>query len=50
MKKEVLKDIFRSNKEREKGIVDRVSEDEFVAKVISVADKWEQFEKGIHPG
>ena len=50
MKMEVLKDIFGSEKEREKGIVDSISEDEFVAKVLSVADKWERLEKGIHPG
>ena len=49
MKMEVLKDIFGSEKEREKGIVDSISDDEFVAKVISVADKWERLEKGIHP-
>ena len=50
MKMEVLKDIFESDKEREKGILDSISQDEFVAKVLSVADKWECLEKGIHPG
>jgi len=50
MKMEVLKDIFGSDKEREKGIVDSISADELVAKVLSVADKWERSEKGIYPG
>ena len=39
MKMEILKDIFESDKDKEKGIVDSTDEDEFVAKVISVADK-----------
>lgn len=50
MKKEVLKDIFGSDKDQEKGIVDSTCEDEFVAKVISVADKWERLEQSLHPG
>ena len=29
--------------------MDSISEDDFVAKVISVADKWGRLEKGIHP-
>ena len=44
MRMEVLKDIFGSEKDKEKGIVDSTEEDEFVAKVSSVADKWDGIE------
>lgn len=50
MKLEVLKDIFGSDKEKEKGIVDSSCEDEFVAKVNSVAEKWEGLERCLHSG
>ena len=50
MKMEVLKDIFGSDKDQEKGIVDSTCEDEFVAKVINAADKWERLEQSLHPG
>ncbi|XP_068744815.1 uncharacterized protein [Montipora capricornis] len=50
MKMEVLKDIFGSDKDKEKGIVDSTDEDEFVAKVSSVADKWDGIEQRIHSG
>lgn len=49
MKMEVLKNIFGSDKDKEKGIVDSTDEDEFVAKVSSVADKWDGREQRIHP-
>lgn len=44
MKMEVLKDIFGSDKDKEKGIVDSIDEDEFVVKVSSVVDKWDGIE------
>lgn len=49
MKMEVLKNIFGSDKDKEKGIVDSTDEDKFVAKVSSVADKWDGREQRIHP-
>jgi hypothetical protein len=39
IKNEVMKDIFGNEKNKEKGIVDSTSDDEFLAKVISVTDK-----------
>lgn len=50
MKMEILKDIFGSDKDKEKGIVDSTDEDQFVVKVISVADKWDGIEQRIHSG
>ena len=50
MKMEVSKDIFGSDKDKEKGIVDSTDEDEFVAKVSSMADKWDGIEQRIHSG
>ena len=50
MRDEVLKDIFRSDCNKEKGIVDCPSQDEFLAKVIAVSDKWDDLERSIHPG
>jgi len=50
MKMEVLKDIFGSDKDQEKCSVDSTCEDEFVAKVINAADKWERLEQSLHPG
>ena len=47
MKKEVLLDIFGSDKSKEKGIIDSSHEDEFVAKVDSLLEKWKSMEKGI---
>ena len=41
MKNEVIIDIFGSEKVKEKGIIDSETEDEFLAKVISVSDKWD---------
>ena len=49
MKDEMVKDIFGSDRNKEKGIVDCSSQDEFVAKVIAVSDKWDDFERSIHP-
>ena len=49
MKMEVLKDIFGCDKNQEKGIVDSADEEEFVAKVNSVVDKWDHLEKSLHP-
>lgn len=50
MKKEVLLDIFGSDKSKEKGIIDSLDKDEFVAKVDSLVEKWKSMEKGIFPG
>lgn len=52
MKMEVLKDIFGSDKDKDKdkGIVDSTEEDEFVAKVSSKADQWDGIEQRIHSG
>ena len=50
MKDEVLKDIFGSDRNKEKGIVDCSSQDEFLAKVIAASDKWDDLERSIHPG
>ena len=50
MKMEVLKDIFGSGKDKDKGIVDSTEEDEFVAKVSSRADQWDGIEQRIHSG
>ena len=41
MKMEVLKDIFGSDKDKDKSIVDSTEEDEFVAKVSSRAGQWD---------
>ena len=49
MKDEVLKDIFGDEKNKEKGIVDRMSQDEFLAKVLAVTEKWDVLEKSNHP-
>lgn len=49
-KMEVLKDIFGSGKDKEKGIVDTTDEEGFVAKVRIVADKWDGIEQRIHSG
>ena len=49
MKDEVLKDIFGNDNNKEKGIVDSMSQDEFFAKVIVVTDKWDALEKSNHP-
>ena len=49
MKDEVLKDIFGDDKNKEKGIVDSMSQDEFLAKVIAVTEKWDVLEKSNHP-
>ena len=49
MKDEVLKDIFGDDKNKEKGIVDSMSQDEFLAKVIAVTEKWDVLEKSKHP-
>ena len=49
MKNEVLRDIFGDEKNKEKGIVDSSSRDEFFAKVIAVTDKWDSTEKSNHP-
>ena len=49
MKKEVLMDIFGCDKSKEKGIIDSLDEDEFVAKVDSLVEKWKSMEKGIFP-
>lgn len=49
MKKEVLLDIFGSDKRKEKGIIDSLDKDEFVAKVDSLVEKWKSMEKGIFP-
>ena len=49
MKNEVLLDIFGSDKSKEKGTVDSLDEDEFVAKVDSLVEKWKSMEKGIFP-
>lgn len=46
---EVLKDIFASDKDKEKGILDSTDEEEFVAKVSRVADKWDHIQQHIHP-
>ena len=48
MKDEVLKDIFGNDKNKEKGIVDSMSQDEFLAKVIAVTEKWDALEKSNH--
>ena len=37
-------------KNKEKGIVDSTSEDEFLAKVVSVCEKWDRLEECLHPG
>lgn len=48
MKMEVLKNIFGSDKDKEKGIVDSIDEDKFVVKVSSVVDKWDGREQRIY--
>ena len=45
MRNEVLRDIFGDERNKEKGIVDSTSRDEFLAKVIAVTDKWDSTEK-----
>ena len=50
MKNEVVKDIFRRDRNKEKGIVDCSSQDEFLAKVIPASDKWDDLERSIHLG
>ena len=50
MKDEVFKDIFGSDHNKEKGIVDCSSQDEFLAKVIAASDKWDDLKRSIHPG
>ena len=49
MKDEVLKDILGDDKNKEKGIFDSMSQDEFLAKVIAVTEKWDVLEKSNHP-
>ncbi|XP_031553337.1 uncharacterized protein LOC116290448 [Actinia tenebrosa] len=41
---EILKDIFGCERNKEKGIVDTTSDDEFLAKAMSVTDKWDGME------
>lgn len=49
MKNEVLRDIFGDERNKEKGLVDSTSRDEFLAKGIAVTDKWDSTEKSNHP-
>lgn len=49
IKNEVLLDIFGSDKCKEKGIVDSFDEEEFIAKVDSLVEKWKSMEKVIFP-
>ena len=42
-------DIFGSDKCKEKGIVDSFDEEEFIAKVDSLVEKWKSMEKVIFP-
>lgn len=49
MKNEVLRDIFGDERNKEKGIVDSTSRDEFLAKVIAVTEKWDFPEKCNYP-
>ncbi|KAJ7354791.1 hypothetical protein OS493_030209 [Desmophyllum pertusum] len=50
MRGEVLKDHLRERTEnKEKGVVDSLSHDEFLAKVIAASDKWDDRERSIHP-
>lgn len=48
MKYEVLKDIFGNNKNKERGIVDSTSQDNFLAKVIVVTERWDALDKSNH--
>ena len=50
LKEEVSKDIFGDEKNKEKGIIDSTNDDEFLAKVISVSDKWDDLERMKYPG
>ena len=50
MKNEVLKDIFGNDNNKEKGIVESLSHDEYFAKVIAVTEKWDGLERAIQPG
>lgn len=49
IKNEVLLDIFGSDKCKEKGIVDSLDEEEFIAKVNSLVEKRKSMEKVIFP-
>lgn len=49
IKNEVLLDIFESDKCKEKGIVDSLDEEEFIAKGDSLVEKWKSMEKVIFP-
>ncbi|KAK3704120.1 hypothetical protein QZH41_006809 [Actinostola sp. cb2023] len=45
IKSEILTDIFGSEKNKEKGIIDSTCEDEFLAKLISATEKWDMLER-----
>ena len=49
MKEEVLKDIFGDQRNKEKGIVESTSRDEFLTKTIAATEKWELTEKSNYP-
>lgn len=48
-KDEILMDIFGSERNQQKGLIDSTSEDEYFAKVISVTEKWDTLERKKTP-
>ena len=47
VRKEILEDIFGNDFNKEKGIIDSESPEEFVAKVESISSKWDKLEEDI---
>ena len=48
-KEEILTDIFGCEKTRQKGLIDSTSADEYLAKVLSVTEKWDALERSKKP-
>ena len=43
-------EIFGSDRNEEKGIVNCSGQDEFLSEVIAASDKWDDLARLIHPG